>query len=264
MSLGQHTAVAAALLLLSLFGCSERSRNSNQLPQQGEAASSGAGGVGGRGVGNGGASGALSYGDSSVPCTPELNDEFSTPCLDAAVPTDGAAGIGDAEVPPDDQPDAGDEVPADAGGPIEQPADDCSVEPTSCAQAAIITEPADVECTMDGDAIRVRVRACETCNIAGRLLQFWVGTRFCGTCTDGVSKGAEGERWFEAGACMYLDLELDLSSWSNVDPCVDVYPRFDNSGDDLITEASYQVRSCRCDRSTHTCVTCTDGACEAR
>lgn len=215
----------------------------------------------------GGTSGSVAY-DGSVACGLELDDELSMPCSDAALPPDSALPGPDGAVPKpdgsviDDPREDGGAMTTDAGDVGPTPVGACDAAPSSCAQAAITTEPMDVSCTMSGDVISVSVRACETCGMAGRVLQFWVGTTICDTCIGGVSKGADGEHWFGAGGCMDLGLALDLSSWEAVDPCVDVYPRFDNAGDDLVTDATYQVRACRCDRATQTCVTCTEGACD--
>jgi hypothetical protein len=222
--------------------------------------------------------------DASVPCTPMLDSksEFFVPCTDAGtrpqldagtpVPLEAGVRLAEAGTPkdaaPPTPPDAGTQPPRDASmnAPDARVVQDsgCPSEPRTCAQASIETKPTDVVCTLQGDVVHVRTHACETCGTAGRLLQFWVMANFCGSCADGTSKGYPGNYWFEAQACRDFDMDLDLTSltFSN-NPCVDVYPRFDNAGDDLVTDVAYKIRSCRCDLDRQTCVQCVNGACDS-
>ena len=191
--------------------------------------------------------------------TLDPDSEVFGPCPDAGgdsqhTPTDAGPTPRDAAMPPED---ASTDVP-DAT----MPATDCSSDTVSCAQAAIVTASEDATCTIHGDVVSINAKVCEKCGKPGRLLQFWVTATFCDSCGEGSSNGDGGNFWFEANACMPLQLDLDLSTWVTNNPCIDVHPRFDNSGDDLVTDASYSVRSCRCDREKQTCMSCADGACD--
>jgi hypothetical protein len=235
-----------------------------------------------------GESGPIGSGDAALPCTPTLDSksEFFVACADSgAAPSSkhpaldaGASGRHEAGVHPDDAalndsaepqtsrdgsaaPDAAEVSVPDARIPQDS---GCPSAAHSCAQASIESKPADVVCTLHGDVVRVAAHVCETCGTAGRLLQFWVMANVCGTCADGTSKGYPGDYWFEANSCRDFELDLELASLtSSNNPCIDVYPRFDNAGDDLITDISYKIHTCRCDLERQTCVQCVDGLCDA-
>jgi hypothetical protein len=236
-------------------------------------------GVGSDAAGRGGSEaighGTGGSGARDAPCTPNLpsDDEFYVPCEDG-----GRSGItDDASAPAEGDgstPDAGDQPEPDAGG--DQPEPDAGPEPTDEGPCANRTGSCDVgqgqtsipgaSCTIDGNALRVQRSICEVCNKATVLVGFSLVVMPCGVCSQVYRESpfTEGDP-LTAGECRLRSDAADLT-WTQSDPyCIDIYAHAasgTSSGGGSFAQVHDEVRVCRCDRTTDTCVSCAGGGCE--
>lgn len=232
----------------------------------------GAGGVSGMSTGGGPRAPATGGGNATAgECTPDLapSDEFFIPCEDAGpmvVPFDSGVPVADAhvEVPPVDAevlpvPDAG--LP-----PIDVPEGMCAERATSCDIGNVQTSVGSAICNIDGFALNTQTTICEVCDKATHLIDYNLTIMNCGGCGHVYSEGTTlFDRPVSAGSCESQGHSISLQ-WTAADQsCVDVYA-YIGTGDSTSSGATVlardQIRICRCDRTTDTCITCTGGACD--
>jgi hypothetical protein len=194
------------------------------------------------------------------------------PCDDAG----GPQAIPDASVPGADasvadaserEPDA--RVPEpDAGGPLE-PIDEgmCAERDVRCDVGRTETTLGSATCTINGFGVQVEREICEVCSKDTAVIDFALTIMDCNACFQVYREGGftNGEP-IGADECRSRSDALFNLAWSAADPyCVDVYAytgsgTVDGSG--AVLQVADQVRVCRCDRTTDTCVSCSGGACD--
>jgi hypothetical protein len=262
----------SAMLLVSAWACS-----SNNAPQSDAAVLDGSGGAI---AGGGGAGGARAIGtqkplsDAGFACG-EGPDDVSVACTDGGSGMHAGGGAGgtpaptpDAHVP--DEPDAA--LSLDAGSDASMPpvtADEglCAARDTSCTFGQARTNVASATCTITGDFLSVTRDYCEVCSKSTDAYDFILTVMDCGSsaCVPTYSEGGEFGGALGAGVCETRTDTAGLSGTLANDSCIDVYAYIGsgvrNFGNWML-QTSDQVRVCQCDRTTDTCITCTNGACD--
>jgi hypothetical protein len=199
----------------------------------------------------------------AVDCTrgTRLEGEFRVECPDASPPPKACS----THLDP-----FGKEVCADAGEPSPPPppppADPdegpCAVlDQKTCQDAFFETEPRVATCSISGDTVRLSVRQCEVCNLAGTRNQYAMVVKACGGCEQVYSSGYSDDQWYSALECDAFSMTESLDNTYSEKTCVDIYVSVGTSGTDNVTDGIHSIRTCRCDRTTDTCVICVDGAC---
>jgi hypothetical protein len=256
------------LMLLLVGACSER-----DAPSVSDAGASGTAGVGGSGAGSGGATppaphtGGASASDR--PCTPTLQpgDEFYVACDDAALPhvepDASVPAAGDAAIPT--QPDASEPPEPDAGEPPDALDEGpCAMRTTSCDVGRAAATIGAATCTINGNYVIAERETCEVCSKPTLIVDYLITIMDCGVCAHVFSAGGIADEPIAADECRSRADVLDLS-WTLSDPaCIDVYAYVGSgatTGASTVVQVSDQVRICRCDRTTDTCIACVDGAC---
>jgi hypothetical protein len=261
-------ALLAAILVLAISACADEGS-----PSIANAGTPATGGVGGQG-------GAASLGPvggnqdgSSGACTPNLapGDEFFVPCDDAGEPQ----AIPDASIPGADasMPDASDHEPdarvpePDASGPLE-PTDEgmCAERDVRCDVGHAETTLGSATCTINAFGMQVEREICEACGKDTAIIDFALTIMDCNACFQVYREGGLGGEPIGAGECRSRSDALINLAWSAADPsCVDVYAYTGSGtldGGGAVLQVADQVRVCRCDRTTDTCVSCIGGACD--
>jgi hypothetical protein len=232
----------------------------------------GAGGAGGTGGKLGPREPAAGGSSATGECTPDLgpNDEFFIPCEDAGevrVTGDAAVPIIDAAIDRP-EPDAAIDLPEpDASVPPE------SVDEGACAQRLESCDIGRAEisigsavCEISGFSLTAEPTVCEVCDKPTHLIDFSLAIMDCGVCSQVYREGTSiFERPISASTCESQALSASLE-WTAADPgCVDVYAYIGSGeadGNGAVVLAADQVRICRCDRTTDTCISCAGGACD--
>jgi hypothetical protein len=211
---------------------------------------------------------------SQAACTPNLQpgDEFFVPCDDAGEPHT----LPDASIPGADaaMPDAGEHEPdasepePDAGEPLD-PIDEglCAAREASCDVGRIETTVGTATCTINGFGVQVEREICEVCSKDSAVLDFGVVIMDCNACVQVYREGdGASSQPIGAGECRSRFDALGGLAWSSADPfCVDVYAYTGSgtlNGSGGVFQVADEVRVCRCDRTTDTCVSCVGGACD--
>jgi hypothetical protein len=112
----------------------------------------------------------------------------------------------------------------------------------------------------------VQRQICEVCGKSTDLVEFSLTVMDCGGCAQVYSDGyANQSMKLASNACISRSDPASLA-WTAADPhCVDVYADVSSgiaSMNGWTTQSRDQVRVCRCDRTTDTCIPCVNGACD--
>ena len=206
--------------------------------------------------------------DAEVDCTEggSPDDEFAVPCADA-----GAIDAGVAREP---MPDAGSPrgepdvaVPFDAGLDAGTPDEGlCAMRGDSCEFGHAATVIGSATCTIAGNSLYLERQICEVCDKPTDLLDFDLVVMDCGGCAQVYREGyANQSVALAANGCLMRNDPADLSWTASDSHCVDVYAYVGSGVANIsgwMMQSGDQVRVCRCDRTTDTCTSCVNGACD--
>ena len=206
------------------------------------------------------------------------DDEFFVPCPDAGAPTDPGPDAGAHSEPVPDAghaPDAGTVTmphtdppppPVDAGPTTPPDQGECAARDPVCASGHAMTVLGSATCAISLDSLRVTRQVCETCGHATDIVDFGIVVMDCGGCFQ-VFRDSRGvsNRPLAASACTSVTDTTGLEWTTANSGCVDVYAAVGSGIEDMfgsMTLSNDEVRVCRCNRVTDTCISCIDGACD--
>ncbi len=263
--------IALVLVLTSACASDEPKPSAANAGTSGASSTGGSGGTSGIGA-TGGSRAPVAGGSDATPgaCTPDLgpNDEFFVPCEDAGrvVANDASTPVIDATIPLPGL-DASVLPEVDAGEPPTFDEGPCRDRTTTCDLGHAETTIGTATCTIAGNALHIERELCEVCDKPTAIIDYNVMITDCGVCAHVYSEGTHiPEHAIAAGSCEPRNDSIDLA-WSASDPsCVDVYAYVGSGTLTALGSALQvpdQVRICRCDRTTDTCITCAAGACDA-
>lgn len=170
------------------------------------------------------------------------------------------AGVPDASAPLDAGWDAGSSPPATADE------GECAQRQMACSVGRAVTTIGTATCTISGDSLRVDRQICEVCGESTVLGDYVLMVMDCNReCTPIYSQGrglvADP---IAANECIDTADFAVLTGTDADEHCIDVYTYVGSGNTNFgwMLEASDQVRVCRCDRTTDTCVSCANHACD--
>jgi hypothetical protein len=176
-------------------------------------------------------------------------------------PVDAGSAPGDAATAPNRDAGAPDPVADATAG--EPPEGLCAELAHDCDTPFYEAKMAGASCELLGpNALRLSYTACEVCGKSGQLIGTDLVIMNCGGCEQVYRQGHASSTLTDALACRPVSLiKWDLQR-TEAQNCIDVYGSVNSSAGNDISVGLHQIRICRCDRSTGTCVMCADGNCD--
>jgi hypothetical protein len=206
----------------------------------------------------------------------EPDDEFGGTCrplsmdagardggmIDAQSPDGGTgsdAGVLDASTLLDAGHDAGPPATADEGF--------CAMRQDQCSFGRAATTIGTASCTISGGSLQVQRQICEKCGrdtVLGDYLLMVMGCNRECTLLYSEGRGLVADP-IAANECFdTTDFATLTGGNADAELCIDVYAYVGSGNTNFgwMLEASDQVRVCRCDRTTDTCISCANHACD--
>lgn len=210
-------------------------------------------------------------------CVVDPDNESAVACHDPPPADAGAHDAGMLRAPHDagassdgGMPDAS--APLDAGqdaGSLPPPTPDegeCAQRQMPCSVGRAATTIGTATCAISGDSLQVNREICEVCGDSTVLGDYVLMVMDCNReCTPIYSQGrglvADP---ISANECIDTSDYALLTGTDADEHCIDVYAYVGSGNTNFgwMLEASDQVRVCRCDRTTDTCVSCANHACD--
>jgi hypothetical protein len=114
-----------------------------------------------------------------------------------------------------------------------------------------------------GDNLSVRFQACEACDNAGTLNQYYVRINDCDGCAQVYASNAGSSYRTTGKGCHELSMtNVDLGNTEADRSCIDVYAGVGSATNADFTDGFHTIRVCRCNRQTGNCVRCNSSTCD--